>query len=159
MLKMFSFKLIKNLNNNSGMATIEACVIIPLCIGVMMLLFWLGIYYYDKNVLAEGAARAAIYGSENAELSNEDITKLVESKLTECLQEGMILVSDVETSVTVDFNDIIVKVIGSVKIPEEINFGNIYEKNVWEIAVIKRTPRLHNSSFVRTMDLVKKGLK
>ena len=66
---------------NSGMTTIEASVIAPVCISVALLVVWLGILYYDKNVLAESASRAAIYGAEHSDWSNEDINKYVQEKL------------------------------------------------------------------------------
>ena len=66
---------------------------------------------------------------------------------------------DIESDITVDFNNITVELKGKVNIPEGIILGNLYNRSGWEIGVIKRAPRLRSSTFVRTISLVRTGLK
>lgn len=88
------------------MATIEATVIIPISLGITILLFWLGIYYYNWNVCNEAIAKAVAYGSEYAEKDNEEIEKLVMEELNKNLKDNLILADGVKMEVSVDYGSI-----------------------------------------------------
>lgn len=136
------------LANNYGMMTIEACVIIPMSFIITILLLWLSFYYYDRNVITESAAQAAVYGTEYSEWSNDEIKGIVEDKLEECLNNKMVLVKDVNYSVDVSFSEIAVEIDGVIMPP-------VYFSDGWNIHTIKRTPRLNNSSFVRIVNRIR----
>lgn len=143
--------------NNKGMTTIEASVIIPISLAIIMLLVWLGFFFFNKNALSTSAARAVMYGSEHSEYSNEEIKNIVEEKLNECLENNTVLIKDLESEIVVDFTSITILVKGKLEVPSYILFGNIYDSKMWEIELVKRAPRLKSSSFVRAMDFIKKG--
>lgn len=143
--------------NNKGMSTIEACVIIPISMTVTMLLIWLGFFYFNRNLLAESASQAAVYGTEFSNFDNETIKRKVIGKLDECIKDKTIFLKNVDYSVIVESRLITVSVKADLDIPSFIVFGNLYKKDIWSMEFVKKAPRLRNSLFVRTINRIKES--
>ena len=137
--------------NNRGMTTPEACIIIPMTFTIIMLLLWMGFLFYNRNVLDQAAARAAIIGGQNSYLSNEEIAEKVNAKVAELINNKLILMDEdsIIVSTGVSLTEIKVSVSGEVRLPESIFFGKLYSKRLWDISVIESAPRLKNCRFVR----------
>lgn len=146
-------------NRNSGVTTLEACVIIPIVFMIIMLLIWLGIYQYNRMVFTQVASMAAIKGSQNAEKSNDEIIKIVNSRIEELLDEKLIMMENVSSDIEVNYAQIKVHLQGEFNIPEAIYITDIYEKNMWEIAVDKSAPRIRSSMIIRTAERIRRGLE
>lgn len=144
--------------NNKGMTTIEACVIIPISLTIICMLIWMGIFIYDKNALSQAASRAAIIGSQNSYLDNEEICDIVMKAVRELTEDKLVLMSDPAVNVTVGFNEIEVNVTGSLILPESFFFGKIYNKRLWHIDITEKTARLKPSLFVRSVSRIYNGI-
>lgn len=131
--------------NNTGITTVEAVIIVPICLIITMLLFWLGIYYYDKNAMAQIAGQGAVYGAENSELSNDEIVEIIDSKITEITGDRLIFVDKQTSKVDVDINKITVEMTGELNVPGDS----------WDIHTIQIAPRLKSSMFVRMLNGIK----
>jgi len=141
----------KLIDNNKGLFSIEAAMIIPMIIAVIMLLIWLSIFFYNRSVLSEVASRAAICGSQNAELENTEIVDYVTDKVIELSDNKLIFLDSLSCEVTVEANQIKVNLTGSMSIPPFINLFNLYENNLFEISITESATRLKNSMFIRTV--------
>lgn len=147
-----------SISNNKGMATIEACVIIPITLIVVMLLVWLGIFFYNKNVMSHAASRAAIMGGQHPEMESEELTEYMIAKVREMLEGKMIFMEDPSIEVSMDYSVISIKITGNMGLPGSVNMGGIYRKRAWEIALVEKAARIHPSIFVRTVSRVRNGL-
>lgn len=131
------------------MSTIEASIIIPITIGITMLLFWLGVYYYNQNVCNESIAKAVAYGSEHSNMSNEEIEKIVLDELNKNLKDNLVLADDIKMSVSVSYGTITANVHGNIKVPGVFNLGNIYNKSSWTYEGEGSAARLQPSMLLR----------
>ena len=141
--------------NNKGYSTIEAVIIIPIILSIILLLVWLGFFLYDKNVLSQAASRAAVCGSQMSYLENEVIADYVSGKVAELTDGKLILLDSAETTVTVTATNICVNVTGSMNIPDFIILGNVYNGGMWNIDIKEYGARLKNSMFIRTANRIK----
>lgn len=135
--------------NNRGMATIEACIIVPICIGITMLLMWLGIYYYNCNIVSQSIAQAIAYGSEQEYMDNDVIKNLVKDKLYERLKRELILIKDVQCEIDVSYGKISAKAEGNMNVPKAFAFGGIYKGSEWKMSSKSTAPRLNHSLLMR----------
>ena len=143
------------MNNQSGMISIEAAVIIPITIAVTMLIIWLGIFFYIQNVMDVCSNQAAIVGSHLADLDNNEIQDITTETLNTLLADNLVMMDDVTSDISVDFGSVTVHVEGSLNIPSFFLFGDIYDTKFWSIDITNSAPRLISSMFVRTITNLK----
>ena len=141
--------------NNKGYSTIEAAVIIPIILSIVLLLIWTGFFFYDRNVLSQAASRAAVCGSQMSYLENEEIADYVSNRVSELTEGKLILLDLAETTVTVTATNICVNVTGTMNVPDFIILGNIYNGGTWNINIKEYGARLKSSMFIRTANRIK----
>ena len=141
--------------NNKGYSTIEAAVIIPIILSIVLLLIWTGFFFYDRNVLSQAASRAAVCGSQMSYLENEEIADYVSNRVSELTEGKLILLDLAETTVTVTATNICVNVTGTMNVPDFIVLGNIYNGGTWNINIKEYGARLKSSMFIRTANRIK----
>lgn len=143
------------MKNQAGMISIEAAVIIPITIAVTMLILWLGIFFYNQNVIDDCSSQAAIVGSHLADLDNNEIQDITADTLNTLITENLVMMDDISSEITVDFGTVTVHVEGSLNIPSFFLFGDIYNTELWSIDITNSSPRLRSSMFVRTITNLK----
>lgn len=137
------------------MSSIECAVIIPITLSISILVVWLAIFFYDKDVISNSAITAVTYGSENSELENEEIVKLVKEKFDSICQDELVLMKDIESTITVNGTTISITADGTLNIPNGIILGQIYNKDLWHYTITQEAPRLKASQFVRCVSILK----
>lgn len=140
--------------NNKGSSTLEATIIIPICLILVIMLVWSGIYYYDRCVLAQAASRSAICGGQIAYHDNSEIALYCESKVQQLTNGKLLLMDNASTTVTVSATEISVNVSGSLNLPDF--FGFIYKSGNWNINITEKYARLKSSIIVRTINRLRK---
>lgn len=143
--------------NNKGMMTIEACILIPIIIMVSLLLIWLGFFLYNKTLLMECAGIAAIKGSQMAEEDNETLASAAAARAEELLSQKTVALEVQDIIVSVDYGSVTVKITGVMQIPEAIFLLDIYQNDRWEIYVEQTAERLRSCSILRTIERVRKA--
>lgn len=146
------FKMRKNSldkSSNKGMTTIEACVIIPISFSLIFLIFFLGIYFYNKNAYDQCIARALVSCVQYDEKDNDELEEEIENKLNSLLNQSLILKSDIDTDISVEYGYTSITLKGSFDIPNFIYFGGLDAGDNWEISSYYSCPRLRSSQFVR----------
>lgn len=146
-----------NLKTN-GYTTIEATIIIPMTILITMLLVWLGVFFFNKNIMAHAASRAAIMGGQHPELSNDDLVEYVTLTAEDIMKNKLLFMEDPVIEVTVNYMDIVVHISGDMRLPDSTRMGGIYTERIWEIDLTEKGARLDPSIFVRTIGRVRNGL-
>lgn len=144
--------------DNTGMTTVEACVIIPITLAVIMLLIWLGFFFYNKNILSQAAGRAAIMAGQHPELDNDELVEYIDYKLREMIEGKTVFIDNPDVEITVEYSEIVIHITSSISLPESVRLGGIYMKRIWEIDLTEKAARLHPSIFVRTIGRARKGL-
>lgn len=143
-------------DNNKGMITIEACVIVPIIMAVTLLLIWLSLYFYNKTTLANAASVASVFAARSAEESNEQISKIALEKAEELLDGRLIAMDDVNTKVSVDYGLVTVNITGQMQVPGVYGFGLVVSKmKAGGINIIENAPRLRCSQIIRTANRVR----
>lgn len=143
--------------NNSGMMTIEACILIPMIIMISLLVIWLGFFLYNKTLLLECAGIAAIKGSQMAEADNETLAGAAAARAEELLSQKTVAMEIQDIIVSVDYGAVTVKITGVMQIPEAIFLLDIYQNDRWEINVEQTAERLRSCSILRTIERVRKA--
>ena len=152
------FKMWKNAlgkTSNQGMTTIEACVIIPVSFTLIFLIFFLGIYFYNKNAYDQCISRALVSCVQYDEKDNDELESEIEAKLKTLLNDSLTLKGDIDTNISVEYGYTSIELKGSLNIPDFIYFGGLNAGNNWTISSYYSCPRLRSSQFVRMIS----GLK
>lgn len=143
--------------NNRGMMTIEACILIPIIIMISLLVIWLGFFLYNKTLLLECAGIAAIKGSQMAEADNETLASAAAARAEELLSQKTVAMEIQDIVVSVDYGAVTVKITGVMQIPEAIFLLDIYQNDRWEIYAEQTAQRLRSCSILRTIERVRKA--
>ena len=131
---------------NKGMMTIEACVIIPLSLMITFLLLWTGILLYNRTAVNYAVSTAVIQGSRMAERSNEEICDYVGKKISELLEEKLVLMEMPQMEVAVEYGEIRASLQGYLDAPILAGFcGN------WSVEAQRSAERMRSSQIVRTI--------
>lgn len=145
-------------NQNKGMTTIEACILIPFVYFLTMLLLFLGFFLYNRNLMHSAASVAVMEGSLAGEDSIEKILEKADTKSRELLEGKLIWMDLPEITVEADLTTITIQMHGVMTVPGAALLEGIYGDTVWEMEVEKKMPRLFPSRFVRTMEGIRDGL-
>lgn len=81
-----------------GSMTVEASVIIPLILGMVMCLFFVLFYYHDKNVISAVAHETVVYACKTDEISIEE----TENYFQERIGEKLLLFPGVYTDISIE---------------------------------------------------------
>ena len=81
-----------------GSMTVEATVIIPLILGMVMCLFFVLFYYHDKNVISAIAHETVVYACRGDEISIEE----TENYFQERIGEKLLLFPGVYTDISIE---------------------------------------------------------
>lgn len=81
-----------------GSMTVEASVIVPLILGMVMCLFFILFYYHDKNVVSAVAHETVVYACKADEISIEETENYFQKRI----QEKLLLFPRVHTEIAVE---------------------------------------------------------
>lgn len=148
-------KCLEYMISDTGMSTIEACIIIPISITLIMLVIWTAFYNYNCTAVAAAVAKASEVAVRHPELDNEELCE-------ECMYvwkksiEGKLIFMDVpEVNVVVEYGKVTVTASGSFDIREFLLSKNMGENGVYIVKSSHTSPRLRSSEYVRRMAILK----
>ncbi|MGN0346224.1 MAG: hypothetical protein ACI4DU_02955 [Lachnospiraceae bacterium] len=137
--------------NDKGMITVEASILIPFTLGIILICIWIGFYQYNKMVFTQVAACSVLKGAQYAEKPNEEIIQLIQMEIREQMNNKLILVDNPVANIEVDYDTIQIELTGSMEVPGYINIFNTYDRFGWNISVTKSANRIRRSQVIRTI--------
>lgn len=101
----------------SAYMTVEAALVIPMILGGIIFVLYIGFYLYNFTTIKQTAYIAALRGSQIKNVSLAEIEKFVEKQIDETLSEQLLAKEDIRKEVKVSRGNIRVKIYTDVKIP------------------------------------------
>lgn len=145
---------IKQKKENAYM-TLEASLVYPLIFGGILFTISLALYLYNAAVVRQVSCVAALRGSLEVGLSEEETESLVNSELNKLIKERLFIISTIKKEVKVTETKISVRLKEKVNLPMiEIPFLNFkwkelefetQAKRVKPVKIIRDTRRLYGS--------------
>ena len=133
-----------------GYMTIEASLILPMIIGGIVFLIYLGIGLYNVNVINHVAYIAALRGSQLADMPLKAVKTYVEEQAEELLDAKILGEKILQTKVKVSYGKIKVKINMDSKIPFK----------EWDLFKIEREAEVNRTDpvdFIRKVRLSDEG--
>lgn len=137
----------------SAYLTIEAALVIPMILGGIVFILYVGFYLYNLVAMEQTAYIAALRGSQMKQASSAKIKKYVEEQVDELLTGQILAKEDIEKEVKVSTGKIKVKIYTKL----EILFAKLLflEETNWEIkgeAQVSRADPIEIIRGVRKID-------
>ena len=101
----------------SAYITIEASLVLPLILGGIIFVLYIGFYLYNFATVKQVAYIAALRGSQTKNVSSAEIETYVEKQVDELLLGQILAKENIKKEVEVFAGSIKVKIYTSVKIP------------------------------------------
>lgn len=136
-----------------GYFTVEAAMIYPIVLCVIICIIYLLFFQYDRCLMEQSAAVLAIRSCSLPVEQNAEIVSLImyQASLDD---RSYIAWDEAEVSVAVKGNDITVKKEGWMKFPFA---GNFIKENIWYTDVTYRSRRIKPLVFMRTCKKIRGG--
>ena len=131
----------------SAYMTVEASLVIPLILGGIIFVLYIGFYLYNFVTVRQVAYIAALRGSQMKEASSSEIENFVEKQVDELLLGQILAKESIKKEVEVFTGSIKVKIYTSVKIP----FAGLLSitDNFWDIRGESRVNRTEPIEIIR----------
>ncbi len=125
--------------------TVEATLVLPIVMGVILIMIYLWLYQYDRCIMEQDMGRLALWGCETIAQGNENMAGMIEDKLAEVDGEIYIGWQCEEQKATLDKNVFTAKAGGTLTMP----FAMLNGENVWGAEAAYSFDRIDRVSFVR----------
>lgn len=100
-----------------GSYTVEAACLLPLILGVIVMLIYLGLYLHDRTILSETAYMAALKGSFLENASNSEIEHEMHSECENVLENNQFVLNNKNIKVTAESQSVSVTLSGQMEYP------------------------------------------
>lgn len=135
--------------------TLEASLIFPMIFGGILFTISLAIYLYHAAVVKQITSIAALRGSLEYQISNNEVEKLVEGEIEKLIEEKLFSVSEVQKEIKVTESKVQVRLNIKVKLPflkipfldfkwQQLDFES-QARRVKPVKIIRDTRRLYGS--------------
>ncbi|MBR5420494.1 MAG: hypothetical protein IK115_05030 [Lachnospiraceae bacterium] len=131
--------------------TLEAVIIIPFCLIGTVLILWTGILLYDRMASDYALGVATIQAARNAEADNDEILQAAQEKAEELLTGRLVMAGEPTLRISVDGVSVTAELEGYLKTPPLPIPGSAEFDLPWSFKSKKSSPRLKESSIVRTL--------
>lgn len=135
--------------------TIEASLILPLIIGGIIFVLYLGIFLYNSCTIKQTANIAALRGSQMKNMSQKEMETYVEKQIDELLFQQILARENIKKEIDISMGKVTVKMGTDVKMPfadllsEKIGFWKIkgegYANRVDPIEIIRGVRKINGS--------------
>lgn len=137
----------KKERKQNGYMTLEASLLMPLAVVVVIFLLHLCFYLYNQCILRQVAYTAALRGSLLKEAGNEEIEAYTTQQVSRLLEDRLLAVKEPKISVEVTLTRVRVKVSMSIHSPLLESF--FPGSGIWEFQDEAVAKRLDGVSFIR----------
>ena len=122
--------------------TVEASLVIPIILGGIVFVIYVGSYLYNIATIKQTAYISALRGNQLRNVSSYEIEKYVEREVDEMLSHQILFGSNIKKEVKVSQGNIKVKIYVDLNLPfvEFKNMEEILGKIVWECGVKRTNP-------------------
>lgn len=135
--------------------TIEASLILPVIVGGIIFVLYLGIFLYNSCTIKQTAYIAALRGSQIKNMSQKEIETYVEKQIDELLFQQILARDDMKKEINISMGKVTVKMGTDVKMPfakllsAKIDFWEIkgegYANRVDPIEIIRGVRKINGS--------------
>lgn len=140
---------IKTNGKQNAYFTLEASLIMPLVLIVIIFIMYVGFYSYDKCLLRQDTYRLLIRGSQVKNASNEDVMNTIKKEDLERNYDKYVMCIWEDKHVSVEHDSI--NIVGEGMLKVSIPFiDNLLGKNAWNITVEAKTTRIHPIDVIRS---------
>ena len=129
--------------------TVEASMLIPLILGGIIFVIYLGIYLYDVCTLKQVSYIAALRGSQLKNVSGEEIKGYTEQQLNKLLEHQILAKEKSDTQINITNSKVKVKVTTKITMP----FSEFILKTIgfWKIENKAEANRLNPVDIIRNV--------
>lgn len=145
----------KNKTWTKASTTIEASIILPMICFLIVFLFYLCFYLYNRAELSKDAYACALRGAQKETLENKEIYKHTKEQSIDLLRERELNIASYKEKISVDKNMVTVTYNMVQKVPFAGSIGLLTGQEAWNFTVAKSAKRLHPVSFIRSCKKIK----
>ena len=131
----------------SAYLTMEASLVIPIILGGIIFILYIGFYLYNFAIINQVAYIAALRGSQMKQASSSQVKNYVEEQVDELLSHQILAREDIEKEVNVSAGKIKVKIYTSMN-PLFAKLMPLQEEN-WEISGEAQVSRVKPIEIIR----------
>ncbi len=133
-----------------GSYTIEAALLMPLIIGVMIFIIYLAYYTHDRAILQKSAYIAALRGSQ-IRTGDQEAFAVASENADLLIQDHLLGSWTIQKQVLLDTDTVTVIYTGSMKIPGGILLDRILKRDIWQVSKNAYAYRIDEPAFIRTI--------
>lgn len=137
-----------------GSYTIEAALLMPLILGIIVVLIFTSFFLHDRAVMYEGAILLANRYTNEHTMSNEAIKQELETMSKQIINKKVLTTKNISTEIKVKDKEIIVKSSGDFNFPTMYVVQEVFHKQQVTIKTTKKMKRINPVSFIRTCKIV-----
>lgn len=133
-----------------GSYTVEASLLMPIILGIIVILLYMSFFLHDRAVMSEGAIILANRYCNEKILSNSKIKQKLLEDSQEVINHKVIVTKNITTQITVKNSKITVSSSGTFQFPDMYIVTSIINKRKNIITVNKSMERKDPVDFIRT---------
>lgn len=103
--------------NTKGSYTVEAALLMPFILGVIVALIYLGFFLHDRTVLEETVYMAALKASFYESKGDSYMEELMKNECENVIANKLLIAGNCKVTVEADSNDLMVKITGNMTYP------------------------------------------
>lgn len=132
----------------NGYFTVEAALIFPFVIAVILLVMYIWFYLYDSCLMDQDFAGVLMKGTAVQHVSNDERIEYIETKVKNLYREQYVFWDWGNFTTKISGGKIEISVSGSLSFPfKELNFWN--DENTWE------TDRSYSSAILKSVFIIR----
>ncbi len=135
--------------------TIEASIILPMICFLIVFLFYLCFYLYNRAELTKDTYACALRGAQKETIENKEIYKHTKEQSIDLLRERELNIASYKEKISVNKNKVTVTYNMMQKVPFTSSMGLLTGQDAWNFTVTKSAKRLHPVSFIRNCKKIK----
>ena len=141
--------------HKKGSFTLELTILMPFIITFILIISFLVLYLYNRNVMQNAASRGVKQCFYYENETNEEIQKECEKTVLADLEQYMVGVDELEMEIAVTKYKVSVELTGTLNVPQVILLENISLDTFWKYRVKAEETRLKPSELLRGSTQIK----
>ena len=140
--------------NLKGSYTIEAALLTPFFVGIVILVIYLGMYFYDVSALQAMAEQSAQKAAANQNAKRKAAADEVKRDIQKNSRGSLFFARNVQVEVSVSGSETRTVVSGNMKIPAFYIINKLVNRNDWKIKLSARASITNPVEFIRKVRVV-----
>lgn len=134
--------------------TVEAALVLPLVMGMLILTVFLFVFQYDRCLLEQDMNMLAVCAGTARAESGEELETIVRRRISELYMDKYVAWEMKEQQITVEGHKVSVRGEGCLTLPVWNVLG---KENVWGAGTFRETLRISPADFIRLYRKIKGG--